>query len=295
MTAKDAYALLAEQFGLEPLKSRKRRAKGQPDDTAPDAQRSDLPAIPLGLDTDRVVQDTIAALARAENTYARGGILVRVSYDASDKRIARDVGAPIIRHHTAATLTCELSTLARFERYVDGDWVPCGPPPVVLSAVLERGTYPEVRSLMGVASAPIMRGDGTVAQSPGYDQASGYLLVFDSERVVRIDDQPTREDAFAARDTLLDVVSDFPGKSPRTSPPVFAPPDTGRAPGHRRSGPDDGRNRQRPGVRKVATDGRGEHHRDRSRSLSRDAAGRRGRNAQADHVDRHGRRRVSSH
>jgi putative DNA primase/helicase len=174
----------------------------------------DLPVIRLGLDTDRVVGEAIERLAEAENTFARGGVLVRVVADAREKKVKRDHGAPTIRPHTPATLDRELSTVARFERRkkVAGEWRAelAAPPKRILSALLEAGTWPHVRPLAGVASAPILRADGTVAQSPGYDHASGYLLAFDAADAIAIGNAPSKADAVAARDALLRVVKDFP-------------------------------------------------------------------------------------
>lgn len=61
--------------------------------------------------------------------------------------------------------------------------------------------------LAGIAESPTIRPDGTLITEPGYDPASKIYLATDLK--VDIPEHPTREDALAARDKLLDVISDF--------------------------------------------------------------------------------------
>jgi hypothetical protein len=188
-------------------KSEERSPSGE----KPDGSASNSPArISVGLDTDRVVREAITALGAARNAYSRGGMLSRIVRDATYRPIVRDEGATTIRTHTAATLDQELSTIARFERPGEKGPERCAPPGKVVRALLDAGAWPGVRPLVGVASGPILRPDGSVADAPGYDEPTGYFLAVDPTERVSIPESPTRADAIRERDEILAVVSDFP-------------------------------------------------------------------------------------
>lgn len=59
------------------------------------------------------------------------------------------------------------------------------------------------RPLAGIIESPILRPDGTILNPPGYDAATGFLHE-PAGPVPSIPDSPTRADAMAARDVLLD-------------------------------------------------------------------------------------------
>jgi hypothetical protein len=70
-----------------------------------------------------------------------------------------------------------------------------------------------VRFLEGVTEVPLFLPDGTVLETPGYDRRSG-ILYLPEILYPKVPDAPTREDAAAAANLLLDVVVDFPFKGP---------------------------------------------------------------------------------
>lgn len=83
------------------------------------------------------------------------------------------------------------------------------PPAFCISAVAARGYWSGVRHLEGVISSPILRPNGTVLQIPGYDEETG-LFYEPTGPLIQVPDAPTRDDARAACQTLLEVVCDFP-------------------------------------------------------------------------------------
>lgn len=67
------------------------------------------------------------------------------------------------------------------------------------------------RDLLGVTHTPLVRGDGSILDVAGYDDASGLLYLPDPALVVpRVADSPTRKDVRRASRLLLDMVADFP-------------------------------------------------------------------------------------
>ncbi len=165
-------------------------------------------------ETARVVEESITHLAAAgPNVYTRGGALVRIVCDQTPGVITRESNAPTIRLHTPATLDVELSRSVVYKRERRGQsggaqLETCSPPMRVLAALLETGEWPGLRCLDRVASAPILRADGTVACRPGYDARSRTVVAY--EGGFDVSEPLQRSVAVLACDDLLDVVRDFP-------------------------------------------------------------------------------------
>ena len=74
----------------------------------------------------------------------------------------------------------------------------------------------ELADTLGVQSwriAPILRSDGTVLQTPGYDPDTGLYYEPDGA-IIEVPASPTRDDALAATEVLLEVIADFPFATP---------------------------------------------------------------------------------
>ena len=84
-----------------------------------------------------------------------------------------------------------------------------GVPKPILSHVLGLGDWPGVRLLRAVTAAPILRGNGTVCGTAGYDPAS-FVFLADGAAAIPVPSTPTRADAKAAALVLLELVSKFP-------------------------------------------------------------------------------------
>src|SRR5439155_6745858 len=83
------------------------------------------------------------------------------------------------------------------------------PPRYTVEQVAARGTWRGIRYLAGVAEHPVLRPDGTILQTPGYDPTTG-LLYRPSADFGTVPDRPTRADARAAAEQLFALVQDFP-------------------------------------------------------------------------------------
>ncbi len=135
---------------------------------------------------------------------------------ADDAHVA---GTPTIRTMDAATLKCRLTKVAawtreRLTKNADGTtgWkhVPTKPEEDIVAGVLNSGHWPTTRVLSGVTETPIVRPDGTILQTPGYDPATGYLYEPPAHGFPQVPEQPTRDDARRALVSLLEVFEDFP-------------------------------------------------------------------------------------
>jgi hypothetical protein len=83
------------------------------------------------------------------------------------------------------------------------------PPINILSAVLSLGSSRGLKPLDSVISAPTIRLDGSLLDTPGYDTATRLLLNSDGKHP-HIPSQPTGEEAQRALETIWEPFKDFP-------------------------------------------------------------------------------------
>ncbi|HEY3356883.1 MAG TPA: hypothetical protein VGQ83_26775 [Polyangia bacterium] len=175
---------------------------------------SQTPEIRVSEDEATVIKQALAALAGESMIYERAGLLVHVMRGAT-----KATGAALRREHSAPRLApvplswieLYLSRQARWRRFM-GDqigWQPVRPPTWAVRQVFDSPVYPGIRCLHGVTESPVMRRDGTIIDSPGFDDASG-LLYLPAGEIGSIPDKPTKEDVAAALAALFDAVCDFP-------------------------------------------------------------------------------------
>jgi hypothetical protein len=80
---------------------------------------------------------------------------------------------------------------------------------VLAETYLARTGQWRLPELLGIIETPIMRPDGTILNSPGYDETTG-LYLCGTKCWPAIPDSPTREDAKAGALTLLEPFCEFP-------------------------------------------------------------------------------------
>jgi hypothetical protein len=120
-------------------------------------------------------------------------------------------------HYTAESMPKLLSSRANYVNGKTNDSM--FPPAVAAKAVLySLDDENKIRPLKRVANVPVLRPDGTVFDSPGYDVASE-LYYHPTGDVPKIPPNPTQEHAVRAGAWLLDMISQFPfeGESDRTN------------------------------------------------------------------------------
>ena len=203
------------QGGLHhPRRIELKDSPGNQPNNAPAGGTADLPlgrpTILIDTDEYRVVSETITALTADTDMYQRGGILVRVIRDTQPKDdIVRPSGSPTIQALPPANLRERMTRFAAFTKVNrKGEEVPAHPAPWLVSAVDARADWPGIRHLAGVSDAPVLRADGSIWQTPGYDSQTGVLFET-SESFPPISNGVTIDDAVAALDEVLEVVCDF--------------------------------------------------------------------------------------
>ena len=123
-------------------------------------------------------------------------------------------GSPQIVPLGRAALKVAISDACAFFKYVETrkGWVACPPPDDVVGAIFD-GPWPSLPRLVGISEVPILRPDGSLLQTPGYDARTGYWY---EPRCSFPDvaEEPTKAEAEAAYAELADVFSEFPYVSP---------------------------------------------------------------------------------
>lgn len=169
------------------------------------------------------VDEAIKILSNpALEIYARGDDLVRavthrvqsrtLTVAKQGENVARADGAVTIATMPEAALVETLTRHANFVKFDGraGDFVPCDCPVEVARMILaSKGHGWTMPRLRAVISAPTLRHDGTVIEKAGYDEATGLLLVGDS-LWRQIPENPSKREAAAALDVLVEPISELP-------------------------------------------------------------------------------------
>jgi hypothetical protein len=180
---------------------------------------SPRPTITITTEEHEVNAAAVAALARDKDIYQRGGLLARVVRDVSPaaKGIRRPFAPrieplppPLLRERLAANASWITLNETKKDGVVE---TPAHPPGWCVSAVHARADWPGIRHLEAVVDYPVLRPDGTILGQPGYDLETG-LLLETTAALPSIPECPSKEQAVAARDRLLEVASDFPFERP---------------------------------------------------------------------------------
>jgi hypothetical protein len=169
-----------------------------------------------------VIDEAEAAIAADDNIFSRSYSLVRVlavGNDESKHQPDRPADTPVIAPVEDATLTESLCRHAVFlkptiDRKGNEFLKPITPPPLAVSGLQARGTWPSIRRLEGIIEAPTIRPDGSILDNCGWDERTGLLLI-PSGKFKPIPSTPSREDARRAADQVLDLVVDIPFKNER--------------------------------------------------------------------------------
>ncbi|MEZ6072256.1 MAG: hypothetical protein R3C10_18855 [Pirellulales bacterium] len=122
---------------------------------------------------------------------------------------------PKIEEFDRVRMRCRLSEVANFFTLRKGEggcYEQVGvPPPLSLAENILAQTSWELPPLVGIARAPILRADGSICTTPGYDPASRLMYCPDPElKLTPIPEFPNGNEVQACVDLLLEVISDFP-------------------------------------------------------------------------------------
>ena len=153
-----------------------------------------------------VAEDALSALEGANEPtelFVRSGSLARVRAD--------ERGRPLIERLDQSHLRGRLARVADFMRIdKQGGRRHTSPPPEVVKDVLSLGSWP-FPALEGVVEVPVLRPDGSVIDTPGYDSATCLLYLPSPELVVpAVPTTPTGRDVAQALALIDEAIADFP-------------------------------------------------------------------------------------
>lgn len=193
-------------------------------------QHRDRPARPevrIGGDADtiRTITRTIEQGATLPDLYVAGGELVHLSRVSGEAAQVGEV-APLpvasapVNASGLARLLAHHAEVYRVKRDKDGvvKLNPDGteqreevsPHPRALAAILSQRYWPGVRPLYGIVGSPVLRPDGTLLQTAGYDPGTG-LYFAPKVTVEPIPENPAAAQVAAARSFVLDkLLKNFP-------------------------------------------------------------------------------------
>jgi len=175
------------------------------------------PEITITTKEHEVTDQAVAAIAADGNLFQRGGNLVAILEECKPRPKRTNI------KRAPGSLRISLLPHAQIRRRmtVHADWlkskviwgkqeiVRAHPPAWAVEAVATLGNWKGIRPLEGIVEAPTLRPDGSLIDSPGYDPDTGLWFV-PSGVFPAIPDNPTKQQAESAMDTLLAVVTDFP-------------------------------------------------------------------------------------
>ena len=168
-------------------------------------------AVELTLDEMCVNDGVIAILAKSADLYDSNGQLATIVNRADD------LGQQRVEIHALSLSGLREIITQRVRFYIwteDKKTLEEAPawqriPRWTYEAILSRGSWSGIRPLRGIVNSPVLRSDGSILQTAGYDDASG-LFVDLSEEFTTIPPDPSLDDVQQAVAMLFDVVCDFP-------------------------------------------------------------------------------------
>ncbi len=177
-------------------------------------RRDDRPMIVVSTEEHETNDTAVQALANDTGLYQRGCLLVRVTeHGQSEAHSIRRAAGPRIEPLLPPSLRERLTRVARWvtiKETAEGlTERPAHPPAWCVSAVHARGHWAGVRPLEAIIEYPVLRPDGAVFSTSGYDASTG-LIYAPSGPVNPVPDHPTTADIHAAVASIEEVVCDFP-------------------------------------------------------------------------------------
>ncbi len=160
--------------------------------------------IVLRNETHEVILEAIESLQGYGNLYSRAAELVNIRpVDGVYSILPIDVDVLTLNHLSKSAVWKKYDARRR-------EYVQTTPPRNIGAAVhLWKDWSPHVPYLKGLTQIPLMRADGSILQVAGYD-AQLKLFYIPGIEVLPIPDKPTRDEATAAKQLLLDLTVDFP-------------------------------------------------------------------------------------
>lgn len=175
----------------------------------------DPPEIIIGFDSHRITKECIVALRKDPNLYQRFGELVSIkNIPMKDPGCTKEYNVHKIYKVDSNNVFDRLTQYAKFKKYEQNDakdWILVDTLPhhSVAEKVISNNEWSGIRSLSGIVATPVLRSDGTILDSKGYDRETWLMFRTDQE-FPEINEFPTYNEAVESRDMLFDLLDNFP-------------------------------------------------------------------------------------
>jgi len=221
---RNAVKAAADQLGLSNRAAPRTRPAPERsaggDMSTPHATPDARPSITIRPELTAMTDEAVDALVRRPvlAIYVRGRMLVTVARDGSrpERWLRRPPGAPVIVPIETPRMLGLLDEAVQWMKWSERakSNMPAMPPDRVAAQVLGRLEWP-LPYLEAVIETPTLRPDGSVLNSPGWDEATGLLYEpMPGTTWPDVPDHPTRAHVHEAVNALLDPVQDFPFVAP---------------------------------------------------------------------------------
>jgi putative DNA primase/helicase len=146
--------------------------------------------------------------------FIRGGTLVHPIVEDALDSLGRAARSAAIVEVTPAYMRGVLSReitwqCCKQDKEGNPKWVGSHPPRDVVDTIMSRRGEWKFKPLAGVISTPTLRPDGSILDTPGYDEATKLFLI-ETVKLPPMPEKPTRQDALRALDLLDGLLEDFP-------------------------------------------------------------------------------------
>lgn len=154
--------------------------------------------------------DQLEQIAQPE-LYTQGDHLVYRAPGHDDDEIRRSTDQIMLVRVSSAYARKRLGQLARFLKFdpKTESWSETAPSAEHINALIEQGTWTQLRPLDAIVRAPFVRQDGTICDTAGYDKTSRALLI-PSATFPEIPKDPSKSEAQLALLRIRSVFHQFP-------------------------------------------------------------------------------------
>lgn len=207
-----ARALAKQGFGTPPRSpAPKKQGKHGPGAAAaapqPPPAKGGLPQIIVsGVQLGDLTAQGLSALERANTPpviFVRSGSPCRIVRDEDSQPVVDGIDKTKMRARLAA-----VGTFYSIDH--QGGYVGANPPMFLAENILAQGAW-DFPPLVGIARSPILRRDGTICTTPGYDAGSKLYYCPDPGLVIPpIPENPSPDEVKAAKDAIIDLIIEFP-------------------------------------------------------------------------------------
>jgi len=152
-----------------------------------------------------ITEEVMTALEQANHPpriFVRGGALTRISTDEDGRPIAADLKHDHVRHHAGRVATYYTKNGKNYTN--------CPVPDYVVKDLMSYPSW-QFPALRAIVESPVVRPDGTILDTPGYDpQSRLYYAPTKGLDLPPVPEVPTTEDSAHALERLVDIIADFP-------------------------------------------------------------------------------------